>query len=1118
MKMWQRRGGVLLCAAALAISAAALRVSARSGEAQGTSPSRMSGLFYRPLTAFSRGGRVTAVAGVTSDTQVYYMGSAGGVFKTTDAGVTWMPVTDGQINVGSIGAIAVAESDPNIVYVGTGTGDPRGNVSNGDGVYRSSDAGKTWRHVGLEKAGIIGRIRVNPTNPDIAFVGVIGNIFGPNSERGVYRTKDGGRTWEQVLKISENTGANDITMDPKNPNILIAAMWTVRRQPWSIDTGGKDDGLFKTTDGGDHWTKLAGGLPTARMGKIGVSMCAANPKKVYALIEADASQGGVFVSDNEGDSWTRVYDKRNLQQRAYYYTHIFADPVDENTVFANNTSAFKSTDGGKTWSGQRAGHGDNHDWWINPKNNKAMIESNDGGANISLDGGQTWSTENNQPTAEIYRIAVDTRWPYWVYGAQQDNSSVAVPSNNVGAPNLNAGPGEAGYLAVDPRNYGVVYAGNYGGTLQRADSVTGLNENVRVYADEETGQQAVDLKYRFQWNAPIRLSPSNPDVVYTTSQYVHRSKDHGQNWERISPDLTRNDKVKQGSNGVAGITKDMTGVEVYDTIFSFEESPATPGVLWAGSDDGLLHISKDNGKTWDKITPTGLPEWSTINAIDLSEKNAAHAIVTAYKFNQNDYTPYVYETNDYGKTWRRLADGTNGIPAGHATRVVREDRDMPGLLVAGTEYGMYISYDDGAHWAAFQLNLPRVPIMDLKFYRHNLIVATEGRAFWILDDVPVIEGMKEMSDSQPAFLFKPAEGYRTGGGGGRGGGGGGGATIPPPTFEYWFKDEPTAPVTLQVLDPSGAAVYTATGQPGTGTEAQPPAVIPDAGMVAAAGGGRGGGGAPGAGAGGRAAGGGVPAGAAGGAAGAAAQAGGGGGRGAGGRGAGGFGGGAPASVSAHKGLNVATWTQFTLPSLFSVPPGLVMWGGGGGQGPRVAPGMYTVKVSMGSWSQSRTFHLAGDPRYQPPITDAEGAQTLKMALEVGGWNKAFFDSLLKIRDAKKQAADLASKTPALDPSAKAFTASAVKVEGDMTQLQGDPTAGQDGLSFSGRLDNQLLTLYSNINGTERKLGTAVLERYADLKPQYDQLMARAAAVLKADVETFNAAAAKAGVTPGIVIK
>jgi photosystem II stability/assembly factor-like uncharacterized protein len=850
------------------------------------------------------------------------------------------------------------------------------------------------------------------------------------------------------------------------------------------------------------------------MGKIGVSISAANPKKVYALIEADADQGGVFVSENSGDSWTRVYAKRNLLQRAYYYTHIFADPVDENTVYANNTSAFKSTDGGKTWAGVRGGHGDNHDWWINPKNNKAMIESNDGGANISLDGGQTWSTENNQPTAEIYRIAVDTRWPYWVYGAQQDNSSVAVPSNNVGQPNTNAGSGEAGYLAVDPRNYGVVYSGNYGGTLQRADSVTGLNESVRVYADEETGQQAADLKYRFQWNTPIRLSPSNPEIVYTTSQYVHRSKDHGQNWERISPDLTRNDKTKQGANGVAGITKDMTGVEVYDTIFTFEESPAMAGVLWAGSDDGLLHVSKDNGKTWDKITPPGLPEWSTINAIDLSAKNAGHAIVTAYRHMLADYTPYVYETNDYGKTWRRLADGTNGIPAGHSTRVVREDPDMPGLLVAGTEYGMYISYDDGAHWQSFQLNLPRVPIMDLKFYRHNLIVATEGRAFWILDDVPVVEGLKELSDSQPAFLFKPADGYRSGGGGGRGGGGGGGATIPPPTFNYWFKDEPTAPVTLQVIDPSGAVVYTATGQPGTGTEAQPPSVIPDASMVAAAGAGRGGGG----GAGGRGAGGGAGAavGAGAGAAAAGADVGGGGGRG-GGRGAGGF---VPpaASASARKGLNVATWTQFSLPSIFSVPPGLVMWGGGGGQGPRVAPGMYTVKVSMGSWSQSRMFHLAGDPRYQPPVTDADGAQTLKMALEVGGWNKTLFDNLSKIRDAKKQAADLAAKTPALDGAAKAFTASAVKVEGDMTQLQGDPQAGQDGLSFSGRLDNQLLALYSNINGTERKLGSSVLERYADLKPQYEQLMARASTVLKTDVATFNAAATQTGVTPGIVIK
>ncbi len=661
-----------------------------------------------------------------------------------------------------------------------------------------------------------------------------------------------------------------------------------------------------------------------------------------------------------------------------------------------------------------------------------------------------------------------------------------------------------------------MYAGNYGGTLQRADGVTGINESVRVYADEETGQRAADMKYRFQWNAPIRLSPSNPDIVYTTSQYVHRSKDNGQNWERISPDLTRNDKTKQDYAGGTGITRDSTGVEVYNTIFSFEESPVTPGVLWAGSDDGLLHISMNNGAKWDRITPPGLPEWSTINTIDLSAKNAGRAIVTAYRYMLADFTPYVYLTNDYGKTWKRIADGTNGIPAGHATRVVREDPDMPGLLVAGTEYGLYLSYDEGAHWQSFQLNVPRVPVMDLKFYRHNLIAATEGRGFWILDDVPVVEGLKSVKSADTAALFKPADAYRSGGGGR---GGGGGATIPPPTFNYWFKDEPTAPVTLQVMDPAGAVVYTATGQPGTGTAPQPPALIPDPATVAAAGGrGAGGGGAGGGRAGGGgAAGAGVGA-AGGGAAGAGAAnaatggQGAGGGRGAGGGGGRGAGAGGvgptPGTVAAHKGLNAAVWNPGNYPAPYTVPRGIIMWGGGGGQGPKMAPGIYTVKLSMGTWSQTQTFHLGADPRYQPTMSDADGAAQLKMTLEVGGWVKSLYDNLAKIRDAKTQAADLAQKTPAVASAVKTLTDKLVAVEGDMTQLQGE--GGQDALNFPGRLDNQLTALYQNMVGTERKFGTSINERYTDLKPQYEQMAARWTAALTADIAAFNAAATKAG--------
>ncbi len=1104
MNTWPRRVGLFAIVSVFALATAVLPRAQGGGPANVTvNPALYKDLFYRPLTVFARGGRVTTVAGVPSNPQVYYMGTCGGgVWRTTNAGVRWEPLTDGQIGVGTIGAVSVADSNPNIIYVGTGSADPRGNVTNGDGVYKSVDAGKTWQHIGLEKAGLIGRIRIHPQNPDLAYVAVLGNIFGPNKERGVYRTKDGGTTWEPVLAVSDKTGAIDIAMDANNPNTLFAAMWTTRRTPWTIDSGSTEGGLFRSTDGGDHWQKLANGLPKGvAVGKIGVSISLVNPKRVYALIEAAGDQGGVYRSDDGGDTWARTYAGRNLLQRAFYYTKIYADPVDVDTVYALNTGAFKSTDGGKTF--QNAGiqaHGDHHDLWINPTNNKALINSNDGGATVSIDGGRTWSTQENQPTAELYRLEVDKRWPYYVYAAQQDSGTIAAPSSNVGD-TYGVGGGESGYIAVDPRNYNLIYAGNYGGSITRTDRYNGVSENIRAYADEETGQRAADMKYRFQWNAPIRLSPHDPDVIYTTSQYVHRSHDGGQTWDVISPDLTRNDKTKQDYAGGAGITRDDTGVEVYSVIFAFEESPVTPGLFWAGSDDGLVHISRDGGKTWQKITPPGLPEFATINVIDLSPTNAGRAIVTAYRYMLNDFTPYVYETSDYGQTWKRIADGTNGIPMGHYVRVVREDPDRPGLLYAGTEYGMYISFDDGGHWQKFQNNLPITPIMDLKVYRKDLIVATEGRAFWILDGLPVVQQLKVGTETAAGVLYKPADAYRQGG--------------PLPTFYYWLKDQPTAPVALQVMDSTGAVVFTGTGQPGAGVIA-PPSPVP----APPGAGGRGGRGGPPA-AGGVAVepGGDAPAAApqgrgaaapAGAAPAGAVQAGGRGGR-------GGFGG-API-VSAHQGLNRSTWNARLAP-FFTVPPKIVMWGGGGGggQGPKATPGVYTVKVTAGDWSGTQTFRLNSDPRL-PAMTDAEGAEQLRIARETGVRITQLYDTLLTIRDVKKQASDIAQKADArarMEAAAKILTDKLVAIEGEITQLQGE--AGQDALNFPGRVDNQWIALYGNIAGMERKVNKAITERYADLTPPTDALMQKAAASLKTDVEAFNAAAKKAGVKQGIVVK
>lgn len=1054
--------GAAVCAAVTALPLAGQQT--RTDANVTVNPVLYQSVFYRPLSAaFSRGGRVTAVAGVPSDTRLFYMGAAGGgVWKTTDSGGRWEPITDGQIGVGTIGAIDVALSDPNIIYMGTGSADPRGNVTNGDGVYKSTDAGKTWMHIGLPKAGLIGRIKIHPTDPNTVFVAALGNIFGPNPERGVYRTKDGGKTWDQVLKVSERTGASEVSLDLKNPTNLMATMWTVERKPWTIDSGSKspEGGVFRSTDGGTTWQKVTKGLPPqgVMVGKSSVSISQADAKRVYALIEAEGDWGGVYSSRDGGESFTKVNGSRSLLQRAFYYLHIYADPQNADTAYAVNVGAMKTTDGGKTWNPLATPHSDNHDFWINPTNSQIMINGNDGGANVSTDGGRTWSTQSNQPTAELYRLEVDTRWPYWVYASQQDNSNIAVPSTG-NAGTFSVAGGESGYIAVDPRNNNIIYAGNYGGTIQRTDRYSGFSESVRVYADEETGQRAADMKYRFQWNAPIRMSPHNPDVVYMTSQFVHRTNDGGQTWDVISPDLTRNDRSKQEGAGKSGVTQDNTGVEVYNTVFAFEESPATPGLLWAGSDDGLLHLSRDNGKSWTKITPTGLPEWSTINVIELSKANAGRAIVTAYRYMLGDFMPYVYLTNDYGRSWRRIADGNNGIPNGDYTRVVREDPDRPGLLYAGTEHGMYISFDDGAHWQRFQQNLPATPIMDLKVYRRNLIVATEGRSFWIVDALPVVQQLKAGLDSTAAVFYKPADAFRQGG--------------PLPTFYYWFKEAPTAPVTLEVRDSTGKAVYSASAQPGTGTAIQAPPPIPAAPAEGATGG-----------------------------------------RGRGGRGGGGGG----VALSAQAGLNQATWNP-RLESPFTIPQRIIMWGGGGGRGggPKAAPGTYTAKLASGSWSQEQTFRLSTDPRV-PQMTEAEGAEQLKMAMEVGAKIKELYDTLAKLRDAKQQAADVSTKSngnAALTAAAKKLNEQLVAVEGDITQLQGE--GGQDALNFSGRIDNQWVALYGNIVQLERRLNKSVKERYTDLRPQTDDLMERATGVLKRDVDAFNAVATKAGGS-AIVIK
>lgn len=1068
MKKRWRSGVVLVASAAIfGALAAAPRLGAESGaQAQSSlvDPALVATMQYRHLSVFSRGGRSTAVVGVPSSPNLFYAGyTGGGVWQTADAGQTWTNLSDGYFEAGSVGAIDVSLSNPQVLYVGTGSACPRGNVSPGVGMYKSTDAGKTWQHVGLRESGTIGRVVIHPTNPDVAYVAVLGNMFAPSEERGVFRTRDGGKSWQKVHFISNRTGAVDITMDPKNPDILIAAMWTTERKPWTIESGSTEGGLFRTTDGGNTWTKLGGGLPDKVMvGRIGVAISPANGQRVYAQVEAAQDLGGVYISNDGGLTWTRGFTGRALQQRAWYYTHIEADPVDVDTVYGLNVGAMKSTDGGKTFGAAGIqSHSDYHDLWINPTNNKIMITGNDGGAAITT--GQGWSGQDNQPTSEMYRASVDNRYPYWVYGGQQDNNTTGVASDN-SAMNGSMGGGESGYVAVDPRNSNVNYAGNYGGTLQRIDREKGLSENVRVYADSQTGQRAADMKYRFQWNNPIKISWHTPDVVYTTSQVVHRTTDGGANWDVISPDLTRNDKRRQQYSGGEGITRDNTGVEVYATIFAFEESTTTPGLLWAGSDDGLVHVSRDNGKTWTNVTPRDWPE-GTINTIDPSDHDPARAYVVMHRYRVGDFTPYIWRTDDYGKSWTRIADGTNGIPATHFTRAIQEDPKKKGLLYAGTEFGMYISFNDGRTWQPFQNNLPRTPITDLQVFRNDLIVATQGRGYWIMDNLAPLQSMATaMQASAPAaILFKPEDGFRQGG--------------RLPTIQYWFKEKPTAAIQVEVMDSTGKVVWTANGQPG-----DRPAPVA-AGAAPGGRGGRGGGGA---------------------------------GRGGGG-GRGGFGGpgGGGGGVTGYQGMNSVTWNP-RLPSPYQVPQGIVGWGIGGGQGPKLPPGRYSVKLTSGTWSATETFNLRPDPRY-PTATAAQYAEQFKMTVDIGNTTKKLWDELARMRDVKRQLQEHIKSAGAASAAGKAAQSLHDKIfaaESELTQVQGE--GGQDGLNYPGRLDNQWSVLYSTASGAERWPMRSIIERYNDLLPETNKLFATITQLLTTEVTAYNKVATGANLAAVVV--
>ena len=1003
----------------------------------------LNSLKFRQIGPF-RGGRSVAVAGVPSQPDTYYFGAVGGgVFKTTDSGLSWVPVSDGQFKTGSVGALAVADSDPNVIYAGMGEACVRGNATHGDGVYKSVDAGRTWRNVGLEDSYHIGAVRVHPKNPDIVYVAALGHLWGPNEMRGVYRTTDGGATWKQVLKRSNTVGAVDIAMDPGNPRVLYASMWEISRKPWRMDSGGPGSGLFKSTDGGDTWTEIshAPGLPRGVQGRIGVTVSPVNTERVWALVEA--TDGGLFRSDNGGRTWTKVNDSNDLKQRAWYYAHIFADTKNADMVYALNVGIYRSIDGGRTFSALRPPHGDNHGLWIAPNDPNRMIESNDGGATITRDGGRTWSSLDNQPTAQFYRVALDQDFPYNIYGAQQDNTTVRIASRTAGssitaADWYDVGGGESGWIAPDPRNSQIVYAGSYDGLLTRQDKRTGQSRNINAWPDNTMGYGVEAMKYRFQWSFPIVFSPNDPKALYIGSNVLMKTTNEGQSWEVISPDLTRNDKSKMGTSG-GPITQDNTSVEYYCTLFTIIESPVGKGVIWTGSDDGLVHVTRDGGKKWDNVTPPGMPEWIRINSIDASPHDAGTAYVAATNYQLDDFRPYLYKTTDYGKTWKKIV---NGIPNNAFTRVVREDPNRKGLLVAGTETGLYISFDDGENWRRFQLNLPVTPITDLQFHKREkeLVIGTEGRAFWVLDDVAMLYQLNGFNATEDAKLFQPKDTYRFGGGGRGGRGGAGGGENPPggAAVQFFLKARPQGEVTLEFLDGSGKVVNKFSTKEAPRPQAGPADEEENP-----------------------------------------------------------FRGAPPARLTAQAGMNTFVW-NLRYPDATTFP-GLIMWAGST-TGPRVSPGKYSVRLTVDGKAQTQSFEVKKDPRLE--TTPEEYAKQLSLSLQLRDKLSDTNGAVIRIRELRKQLDEYTKRdSKKVADAAKALNQKLTEVEEALYQTKN--RASEDPLNYPIKLNNKLAHVLGVVQSSDNQPTQQSYMVYEDLATQVNAELKKLDVLMGADLVAFN---------------
>src|SRR5437016_3901341 len=1000
-------------------------------------------LHWRLVGPF-RGGRAVAVAGDPSRPLVFYFGAVdGGVWKTANGGQTWSNVTDGRSDIASVGAIAVAPSDPNVIYVGAGEADWREDLTYGEGMWRSTDGGETWRQLGLADTRHIAVVRVDPANPDVVYVAAMGHAFGPNAMRGVFRSTDGGKTWSKVLYVDDSTGAIDLVLDATNPRVLYAAMWKSQRFPWGFSAGGGKSGLWKSSDGGDSWTDITAsrGLPPRPLGRIGIAVSPANPSRLWASVEGPAtdSSGGIFRSDDAGASWERVNADQKFMVRPWYFSSVAADPTDENTMYVLNLGTWRSVDGGKSFSRIRVPHGDCHILWIDPKDPRRMIEGNDGGATVSFDGGTTWSTVNNQPTAQFYHVATDDQFPYRLYGAQQDNSTVAIPSrSDDGAITLRdwyaVAGGESGYIAPQPGDPGIVFAGTYMGTLTRYDHRTRQARDVSVWLNNYDGYAAADVPYRFQWTFPIVFSPHDRNTLYVTAQKVFKSTDGGASWQAISADLTLHDPATLGPVG-GPITRDMTGTEWYGTIFAFVESPVKAGVLWAGSDDGLVHVSRDGGATWDDVTPRALGKFTRVSLIEPSHFDAGAAYLAAYRYQQDDVAPYRFKTAAYGKQWTKVV---TGIPAAAYQRAIRQDPVRRGLLFAGTETGIYVTFDDGGRWQPLQLNLPRSSVRDLAVHGSDLIVATHGRAFWVLDDISPLRQLSPSLRGERVHLFAPEPAVRFLGG--RSAGPlptAGENPFPGAAVTYWLQQKPTGDVALTFLDSAGAVIRTYSGKPDSSARVDSATYAPS-----------------------------------------------------------------DSAVPGHAGTNRFAWNLRASDAKKAkdivVDEGMI-------EGPIVPPGRYSVKITVAGQSVTQPFTVVNDPRVT--TSPADLAAQYAFALQIHDHIDTLVSAVERVQQAESQLASWTDWTKNRPEGARVKAqADSLKrsLEAVRGRLSEPPAhADESTLHWPIQIYNQLLSLNAMVQSADAAPTRQEREVLAELSGRLDKELAALRGIEMGDLPAFN---------------